>query len=157
MVYLSSQLSDPTTHIIWGPFSGSLNMEKILIILFNLMEPIYNVRINLSNDFGGQKGRHEKSLKISSNQIFPIWTVHTFFRNKLPIYENVGEEMNTFAANCYWFWNFSLQYGLFSQEMNHLLLFWQNVHIFSHKCPWTRFVRFSVFLKITVFYSKITI
>ena len=44
--------------------------------------------------------RHEKSLKMSANQIFLICTVQTFFENKLPIYDNVGEETDQNVYIC---------------------------------------------------------
>ena len=58
-----------------------------------------------------------KCLKDFANPIFLIWTVQTFFRNKLPIYENVGEERDQNVTNCYRYNFCYLQYCLFPQEM----------------------------------------
>ena len=40
---------------------------------------------------------------------------HTFLGNKLPIYENVGEERDQNVTNCYRFNFVYLQNGLFAQ------------------------------------------
>ena len=112
--------------------------------------------------------RHEKSLKMSANQIFLIWNVHTFFRHKLPIYKNVGEEKDQNVYICSKLllilkflpsiWSICSRNVWLVVDF---LLFWQKVHIFSPKCPWTRFARFAVYfmsdprlwqLKLVLFY-----
>ena len=57
--------------------------------------------------------------------------------------------MHTIASYSYWFWTYPLSiWSICSINLwlaVDLLLFWQNVHIFSHKCPRTRFARFKGF------------
>ena len=89
--------------------------------------------------------RHEKSLKMSAHQIFRIWTVHTFFRYKLPIYENLGDERPQNVTDFDIFSSIRSICLINVWLVANLFQFWHNVHNFSHKYLRTRFARFAGF------------
>ena len=109
------------------------------------------IQTNFTNHIGlsqilvyleGPYCRYEKSLKCPQTKI-------SCFKCPQFIWMWMKKEtkMYSYVAYLSWFWHFFLQYGLFIYSRNvwldlDLLLFWQNVHIFSHKCPLTRFAGF---------------
>ena len=92
--------------------------------------------------FGGRRGGGVKKASILFNSLSLDQTLNksqsihkpNFPDFQFSIFENVGEEIWSICARNVW---------LFED----LLLFWQDVHIFSQKCPQTRFARFADFFR----------